>query len=376
LYRSQYRLVFAASLLPWAASIFDEFTFAPSGHLDFTPLTFGLAAIIYAFSLLQTHFKDLIPVARSHLIENMYDGVMVLDSQNRVVDINPAMEGFLEKQTSHYLGKNAPGVLDHWLQKADLLSGKAETRVELKVPKDPPRYLDLRVTPLYDKDQLLNGRLMVFRDITERKLDEKRLRYANERMQTQLIEIGLLQSKLREQAIRDPLTNLFNRRYLEETLDRELARAGRESYPVCIIMIDLDYFKKINDTYGHDAGDEVLKALAKTLTEQSRRGDFVCRYGGEEFVMVMPNITKRTAYDRARKLRKCLKALQVPYERHQLTMTLSMGIACYPANGETRQALLRAADRAMYAAKRAGRDHILTYDQFLASAISEEESET
>ena len=242
-----------------------------------------------------------------------------------------------------------------------------ETRAELEVPGKPSRYLDLRVTPLYDKAQLLNGRLMVFRDITERKQDEKRLWYANERLQRQLIEIGLLQSKLREQAIRDPLTNLFNRRYLEETLDRELARAERESYPVCIIMIDLDHFKKINDTYGHDAGDEVLRALAKTLSEQSRRGDFACRYGGEEFVIVMPNITKHTAYERARKLRRRLNSLEIPYECHRLTTTISMGIASYPANGETRQALLRAADQAMYGAKRAGRDHILTYDQFLMS---------
>jgi diguanylate cyclase (GGDEF)-like protein len=199
--------------------------------------------------------------------------------------------------------------------------------------------------------------------VTERKQDEKRLRYANERLQDQLIEIGLLQSKLREQAIRDPLTNLFNRRYLEETLDRELARAGRESYPVCIIMVDLDFFKKINDTYGHDAGDHVLRALATTLAEQSRRGDFACRYGGEEFVIVMPNITKRTAYERAKKLRRRLNSLQIPYEGHCLTTTISMGIACYPNNGDTRQALLRAADQAMYAAKQAGRDHILMSDE-------------
>ncbi|MBN2118064.1 MAG: diguanylate cyclase [Anaerolineales bacterium] len=373
LYRSQYRLIFAASLLPWAASILNELNFISFNNLDLTPLTFGLAGIIYAFSILQTHFMDLIPVARSHLIENMYDGVMVLDAQNRVVDINPAMANVLEKQPSYYLGKDAHEVLDGWLQKTELLWDEVETRAELKVPKDPSRYLDLRVTPLYDRDRLLNGRLMVFRDVTERKLDEKRLRYANERLQTQLIEIGLLQSKLREQAIRDPLTNLFNRRYLEETLDRELARAGRESYPVCIIMVDLDHFKKTNDTYGHDAGDQVLQALANALSEQSRRGDFACRYGGEEFVIVMPNITKRTAYERARKLRRRLNSLQIPYERHRLTTTISMGIASYPANGDTRQALLRAADQAMYAAKKAGRDHILTYDQFLASEEASED---
>jgi len=132
-------------------------------------------------------------------------------------------------------------------------------------------------------------------------------------------------------------------------------------------MVDLDHFKKTNDTYGHDAGDHVLRALAGTLSEQSRRGDFACRYGGEEFVIVMPNISKHTAYERAKKLRRRLNALQIPYECHILTTTISMGIACYPANGDTRQTLLRAADRAMYAAKKAGRDHILTYDQFRIS---------
>jgi diguanylate cyclase (GGDEF)-like protein len=208
---------------------------------------------------------------------------------------------------------------------------------------------------------------MVFRDITDRKLVEKRLRYVNERLQTQLIEIGLLQSKLREQAIRDSLTNLFNRRYLEETLDRELSRAGRENYPVCIIMIDLDHFKKVNDTYGHEAGDLVLKAIADTLSEQSRRGDFACRYGGEEFVIAMPNITMETAYERAEKLRQALTLLRVPFEYYELSVTISVGIACYPENGGTRDEILRAADQAMYAAKDAGRDHILSYDQLRLS---------
>jgi diguanylate cyclase (GGDEF)-like protein len=208
---------------------------------------------------------------------------------------------------------------------------------------------------------------MIFRDITERKQVEKRLRYVNDRQQSQLIEIGLLQSKLREQAIRDPLTNLFNRRYLEETLDHEIARASREGYSIGIMMIDLDHFKKVNDTYGHEAGDNVLKAIATTLSVETRRGDFACRYGGEEFVIVMPNMDSHVAYERAEKLRNTLNSLYIPYGIYSLTITISMGIASYPANGLTRETILRAADKAMYAAKEAGRDHILSYDQLQLS---------
>ena len=209
----------------------------------------------------------------------------------------------------------------------------------------------------------MNGHLMVFRDITESKQVEKRLRYVNDRLQGQLIEIGLLQSKLREQAIRDPLTNIFNRRYLDETLDRELSRAAREDYPVCVIMVDIDHFKRVNDTYGHEAGDLVLKAIAATLAEHSRRGDFACRHGGEEFVVVLPNISLETACERAADLRRSLLQLSVPYEDYSLSVTISMGVACFPENGQTRESVLRAADQAMYAAKEAGRDHILSYDQ-------------
>jgi diguanylate cyclase (GGDEF)-like protein/PAS domain S-box-containing protein len=362
LYRYQYRLILLASLIPWGGNVLKEFNFKSYSNLDIAPLIFGISGIIFVFAILRTHFMDLVPVARSYLIETMHDGVLVLDTQNRIVDINPAMEKFMNGKASSYLGKNAYEILEPWMQKTGVFLNE-ETHSELTVPLDPSRYLDLRVTPLYDRNQILSGRLMVFRDITERKQVEKRLRYVNDKLHGQLIEIGLLQSKLREQAIRDPLTNLFNRRYLEETLDRELSRASREEYPVCIIMIDLDHFKRINDTHGHEAGELVLKAIADALAEQSRRGDFACRYGGEEFVVVMPNINLETAYERAEELRQSLNLLSVPYGYYSLSVTISMGIACFPEHGQTREGILRAADQAMYAAKQAGRDHILSYDE-------------
>src|SRR6266498_1131730 len=361
LLRNQYRIILFASFLPWGLNIVSEYSLGTS-QFDLTPLMFGLSGILFTYSVIRNRFMNIIPVARSHIIESMSDGVLVIDPENRIVDINPAMENFLNQKPTSFLGKSVAEILEIWLDQNDVLTSEQEAWTELRIPNAPSRYLDLRITPLYDDFERLNGRLMVFRDVTERKQIEKRLRSANDRLQLQLIEIGTLQSKLRSQAIKDPLTDLFNRRYLDETFDRELARAARESYPVCVIMLDIDHFKKVNDTYGHEAGDFILKALAKTLSARNRRGDFVCRFGGEEFVVVMPNMAVDTAYKRAEDLRTALNSLHVPYGRFNLTITISMGIASYPANGENRESVLRAADRAMYAAKKAGRDHILTYD--------------
>ena len=181
LYLNQYRLILIASSLPWLSSIYSEFSFIKLSGLDLVPLTFGVAGIIFTYAVLRTHFMDLIPVARSCLIENMQDGILVVDEQNRIVDLNPAMENFLENKASFYIGKDAAEILAIWLKEADLWN-EMETRTELRVPKDPSRYLDVRVTSLYDKNQLLSGRLMVFHDVTERKQVEKRLRYVNDRL--------------------------------------------------------------------------------------------------------------------------------------------------------------------------------------------------
>jgi len=360
LLQNQNRMILLAALLPWGMNIYSE-TFNNIVHFDFTPLTFGIAGILFNYSVIRNRFLDIIPLARSQIIESMSDGVLVLDAQNRIVDINPAMETFLNCGSISYLGKPASEILHRWMEQTSPDS-KQNTHTEFRIRNTPSRYLEMRVTSLYDKHQRLSGRLMVFRDVTERKQVEKKLRFANDRLQSQLIEIGSLQSKLHSQAIRDPLTNLFNRRYLDETFDRELARAAREGYPLCVIMLDIDHFKKVNDTYGHEAGDFILKAMAKILAERNRRGDFACRFGGEEFVIVMPNMAMNTAYKRAEDLRIELNSLQIPYGRFNLNITISMGIASYPTNGEDRESVLRAADRAMYAAKQAGRDHILTYD--------------
>jgi diguanylate cyclase (GGDEF)-like protein/PAS domain S-box-containing protein len=170
----------------------------------------------------------------------------------------------------------------------------------------------------------------------------------------------ILQKELEEQAIRDSLTGLYNRRFLDETLSRELSRAERDKYSVSVVMLDLDHFKVFNDTYGHDVGDMMLKQLGKLLTTQVRAGDIACRFGGEEFVVVMPKASLSVARQRANDWRMRFESQILIHEGEVLNATLSAGVSVYPMNGTTSEEIIRKADQAMYAAKAAGRNLVIT----------------
>ena len=160
-------------------------------------------------------------------------------------------------------------------------------------------------------------------------------------------------------SVRDPLTNLYNRRYLEEALEREQKLAERRRTPVGVIMLDLDDFKTFNDTYGHAAGDVALRELAKVLGANVRGGDIACRYGGEEFVLFLPGAALEVAVQRTQDLREKISRISVPHEGRLLAMvTVSAGIAAYPSHGATLTQVMQAADTAMYQAKHAGRDRV------------------
>jgi diguanylate cyclase (GGDEF)-like protein len=169
-----------------------------------------------------------------------------------------------------------------------------------------------------------------------------------------------LQEKLREQSIRDPLTGLFNRRYMEEFLQSEERRALRSGAPIGIIMFDVDHFKQLNDTHGHAAGDYVLRALAQMLIAHIREGDIVCRYGGEEFIVILPGASLEITRDRAEALRKLVAEVVIDYVgRSSAGVTISLGVACFPAHGSTSEEVLQRADKALYAAKKAGRNQVV-----------------
>jgi diguanylate cyclase (GGDEF)-like protein len=169
-----------------------------------------------------------------------------------------------------------------------------------------------------------------------------------------------LRERLRDQSIRDVLTGLFNRRYLEETLERELKRAERENAPVGVLMLDLDNFKRFNDSFGHAAGDEVMRVLGRMLGRQVRVEDIACRYGGEEFTLVLPGCSLEAACERAEILCRDVRDMRVPFAGQVLGgVTLSVGVAAYPQHGATGSVVMRAADAALYQAKLAGRDRVM-----------------
>lgn len=202
-----------------------------------------------------------------------------------------------------------------------------------------------------------------YRDITQRKKAEKTLKTANRQLNARLAQIEQLQSELREQALRDPLTRLFNRRYLSETMERELKLAKREKRPVSVIVMDIDRFKKINDKYGHRVGDEFLTEIAKLLQSHARGSDVICRYGGEEFLIVMPGANSRAARKRAEQLRVQCEAMRIAYNGKELKVTLSFGVATYPTHGAEGEEIVIKADKALYKSKRSGRNCVTVWSE-------------
>lgn len=194
-------------------------------------------------------------------------------------------------------------------------------------------------------------------------VNEQDLRALTETVALSLVNLRL-QEKLRNQSIRDPLTGLFNRRYLEESLELECSRAERSKQPISVVMLDVDHFKRFNDTFGHDAGDLVLKNIGELLKRSVRQGDLACRYGGEEFVLVLPGTPTPEAVDVATRIREGVRRIEVVYRNQSLgTITASLGLAVYPTAGQTPAELIEAADKMLYAAKNAGRDRVKLFGE-------------
>ena len=470
-YRRQMRVMLAGALLPWVVNILMLFGWNPLPGLDLTPIAFTATGLLITYGFFGYRLMDLVPVARDVLVETLDEGLLVLDMQGRVVDINVRALA-LASPMDNPIGKPVGEVFSRWRELIEKYN-RMEARFPLQLTEPPYSHLDISVLPLKDRQGRALGRLVTWRDITEEKkieenlrifrhaleqsplsilitdaegiieyvnrrfteitgytladvtgktprilksgetsegayrqlwetikrgdvyetevlnrkkdggsfwaheliapvldahgkvyrfismqqdITERRrtdseLRLMNTRLQMQLMEIEHLHDQLREEAIRDSLTRLFNRRYMEETLDREISRADREPSSISVVMMDVDRFKSINDAHGHQAGDTVLQTLGTLLLENTRISDIACRYGGDEMVVVMPGATLLQAAQRAEEWRAAFSMLEFSLGEARVKTTLSFGIASFPEHAGNPNQLLSAADRALYRAK-------------------------
>ncbi len=366
IYREQIAILVGAILIPLVTNIFYQvasgLTSSPSVPIDLTPISFTVTAFLISAGVFGLRLFDLMPIARHVVIEYIPEMVVVVDAHDRVLDANQTAQEWLGKTLDEIVGRDPMEVFHGWPQLINRFLTSNETHEEIQIPGDPPRTLELNVSALYNRFNVLEGRIIVAHDITEHKWLENDMKYANEALTRQLEEIEILRDELEQQAIRDPLTDVYNRRYMVEFLDNEIARAERENISVSIVMMDLDNFKQFNDNYGHKCGDVILQAFANFLIEHTRRGDVICRYGGEEFVILMPNTTHQIGYERAEAWRQDFSETAIDYEGMKFSTTFSAGVATFPQHGQTGDLILQAADKALYRSKDGGRNRVTRYE--------------
>ena len=317
---------------------------------DLTPLFFTLTALLEARALLRNGLLRVVPVARTAVLETVPDHVVVVDDGGVVVDVNPAGRAYLRERRPD-LPEDPVGLRAEEFLTPRALGDLPGGAISYTLEHRPGFHIDVRVTAITDRRGRSLGRVVVARDITE-------LVQARRRLEEQVVVVEALRARLAEDAVRDPLTGLHNRRHFEPTA-AELIRGASAAEPTGILVVDIDHFKRINDTHGHAAGDTVLVAVASVLAGASREGDLLARTGGEEFALVLPGADREVVATRAEELRAACAALAVPVgDGLTVRPTISIGTSTASRPGAEPADVLAAADRALYAAKAGGRDRV------------------
>ena len=298
----------------------------------------------------------------SSLLEGVVLYELVLDASGkpinyRLLQINPAFErqtglkpdSLRGKLATEAYGVDSPPFLALYAEVAQ--TGKAAS-FEFRSEDMGRDYVVQVVSPK------LGFFATVFDDITERKELQQQREADMKALQEQYRTITRLHAQLQEQVVQDPLTGLHNRRYLDNMMPREMALAERQHYPVAFIMFDIDKFKNVNDTYGHAVGDLVLKSVSQVLQAQARESDLLFRLGGEEFLMVLPNMNAHQAVHKANDCRLGIAAQTITSNGVEIRVTISAGVSVYPDLGSEVHSLIAMADEALYAAKGNGRNRV------------------
>ncbi len=342
-FRHQLLLMLAGTILPWI-----NYAFYLSGidfhGVDTIPFSTFLSVICFGLAIFRYRILDVIPVARSRVFETMSDGVIVLDSLGRIVDFNRSAEKIFPELAHDSVSSDAK----HMLSKHETLCVNIEMNVEadfhFKIGDGSAvRHYITKISLIQNHNREVLGRIITFKDNTE---------------------TTILLSRLKELATLDSLTGISNRRNFMETANRQIAHLARGGKPMAIVLLDLDNFKRLNDTYGHLTGDEALRRVAKTLTAQVRPGDIVSRFGGEEFICLLSEADGVAAPAIAERIRIAIEAISIPLEGDEpVCFTASLGVHCTESvsGNENIDSLISGADTALYAAKAGGRNQVAVY---------------
>jgi len=334
--RRRARIMLAGSTLPWVFYLAYLLGLGPRG-LDLTPFGLILAGPVFAWGVFRMRILDLAPIARESIFDGMRDGVIVLDRFGRLVDLNPAAVRIFPGLSREAAGQDLAAVLPKQPPLLDLLKAGAPPEVEIRVDEGQgERFFQVRRSPVLRGRRLI-GHSIILSDITTQ---------------------HVLREKLRLQASVDDLTGAFNRRHFTEEGRRELARSKRHGRAFSLMIFDLDHFKRINDTFGHETGDRVLAKTAETVRKELRMSDLLGRHGGEEFAVILPETPPRQACAVADRLREALSRIEFAMNSDKPSgIAASFGVSGADiVIDESLEDFVRAADRAMYEAKAAGRN--------------------
>jgi diguanylate cyclase (GGDEF)-like protein/PAS domain S-box-containing protein len=306
----------------------------------------------------------------SQAVEQSPVSIVITDLDGTIEYVNPRFIQLTGYRSEETIGEN-PRILKTDLTPPETYQQLWETITQGKEwhgefanrKKDGSLYYEAAtISPIINPNGITTHYLAVKEDITERKQAADRLKTANEQLQLHVTEVEKLQQELSVQAIRDPLTGLYNRRFLAESMGRETARAARGIRPLSVLILDIDHFKSINDTFGHKSGDEVLLQLGALLAATVREEDIVCRYGGDEFVVVMVDASEEDVRMRAEMIRRSISEMRFQFDKIELSVTSSIGIAAVLQHGDTWERAFERADAAMYRAKKDGRNRVVVVD--------------
>lgn len=335
-FKKQTVIIFLSTLIPWI-TMFIYLSGIITWPLDINPFSFTIMAIILYIGVKKQYLIDIVPIARDLVFENIYDAAFVLDNNGLIIDYNRSAENILSNQES-IIGKNIKDVLNE-------LSSSINDNQDLPIVTEATinkRIYNIQNIPLTSIKNKSMGYIFLLRDITEYRM---------------------MAEKLQKLAITDELTGIYNRRKFNEVALMELNRAKRNKTPLSIIIIDIDHFKIVNDTYGHATGDDVLKTIAKSIAESLRSLDIFARYGGEEFIICLPETSIIAAQNVAERIRLCINDLTFhDKQNNQFKISLSLGVSQIKEYSQTIEDIIRDADKALYEAKSQGRNKVVVSD--------------